>query len=86
MSEISEQELGEIYAFAVQLSKDAGRLLMDFAKARWESSGSGEQLFLEKDNAVDIVTKADEGMFMLLKFSRFGLLMRVAMKRCGGLY
>ncbi|KAJ8119545.1 hypothetical protein O1611_g10589 [Lasiodiplodia mahajangana] len=62
MSEISEQELGEIYDFAVQLGKDAGQLLMDFARARWGERGSGEQLFSEKDNAVDIVTKTDEGM------------------------
>ncbi|KAI3340115.1 inositol monophosphatase [Ustulina deusta] len=60
MGEITDQELGEIYDFAVQLGKDAGRLLMDFARARWGDQGSGEQLFSEKDNAVDIVTKADE--------------------------
>ncbi|KAI0450572.1 inositol monophosphatase [Xylaria acuta] len=61
MSDITPQEVGEIYDFAVQLGKDAGRLLMGFAKARWGDTGSGgEQLFSAKDNAVGIVTKADE--------------------------
>lgn len=68
MGEISEQELGEIYDFAVQLGKNAGNLLMSFAKARWGGEGSGEQLFSEKDSAVDIVTKADEGMTHLIEF------------------
>ncbi len=74
MGEITDQELGEIYDFAVQLGKDAGRLLMDFARARWGDQGSGEQLFSEKDNAVDIVTKADEGMFVLLNSPIFSVL------------
>ncbi|KAI0102682.1 inositol monophosphatase [Nemania sp. FL0031] len=69
MSEISEKELGEIYDFAVQLGKDAGRLLMDFARARWGERGSGEQLFSEKDNAVDIVTKVDEDVEAFIKVS-----------------
>ncbi|KAI0975188.1 inositol monophosphatase [Xylaria arbuscula] len=69
MGEITEQELGEIYDFAIQLGKDAGYLLMNFAKARWGDRGSGEQLFSEKDNAVDIVTKADEDVEAFVKNS-----------------
>ncbi|KAF2969701.1 hypothetical protein GQX73_g3938 [Xylaria multiplex] len=69
MGDITEQELGEIYDFAVQLGKDAGQLLMDFARARWGDKGSGEQLFSEKDNAVDIVTKADEDVEAFVKSS-----------------
>ncbi|GAP84410.1 putative inositol monophosphatase [Rosellinia necatrix] len=70
MSEITDEELGEIYDFAVQLGKDAGRLLMEFAKARWGEKGSSrEQLFSEKDNAVDIVTKADEDVEAFIKSS-----------------
>ncbi|KAI0188161.1 inositol monophosphatase [Xylaria flabelliformis] len=70
MSEITQQELGEIYDFAIQLGKDAGQLLMEFAKARWGDTGSGgEQLFSEKDNAVDIVTKADEDVEAFIKSS-----------------
>lgn len=60
---ISDKELDEIYAFAVQLGKDAGKMLMDAAALRMSSSsGQGEQKFEEKDNAVDIVTKTDTGM------------------------
>ncbi|KAI1347111.1 inositol monophosphatase [Xylaria sp. FL0043] len=69
MNEIPNQELTEIYDFAVQLGKDAGNLLMDFARARWGDKGSGEQLFSEKDNAVDIVTKADEDVEAFIKNS-----------------
>lgn len=76
MEDMTPQELGEIYDFAIQLGKDAGQMLMDFAKARWRDTGSGggEQLFLEKDNAVDIVTKADEGN--ILFHFLLGLLLR----------
>ncbi|KAI0018602.1 inositol monophosphatase [Xylariomycetidae sp. FL0641] len=69
MTEINDQELSEIYDFAVQLGKDAGNLLMGFARARWGDKGAGEQLFSEKDNAVDIVTKADEDVESFIKTS-----------------
>jgi myo-inositol-1(or 4)-monophosphatase len=66
MPEISSEELSEIYAFAVQLGKDAGDKLMGFARARWEGrDGSSEQAFEEKDSSVDIVTKADQGAPLL---------------------
>lgn len=70
---ISDDELAEIYAFAVQLGKDAGAILMKFAQARWSDDGTGEQLFTEKDSAVDIVTKADEGSFQCPSPRRNGL-------------
>lgn len=57
----SDDELAEIYAFAVQLGKDAGDILMGFARSRWGDDGASEQTFEEKDSAVDIVTKADMG-------------------------
>ncbi|EGS19342.1 uncharacterized protein CTHT_0048000 [Thermochaetoides thermophila DSM 1495] len=61
-SKINEEELDEIYAFAIQLGKDAGKLLMDAARSRFGSGGSmTSQEITEKDNSVDIVTKADEG-------------------------
>ncbi|KAK2598221.1 hypothetical protein N8I77_011647 [Diaporthe amygdali] len=56
--EISEKELDEIYAFAVQLGKDAGKMLMDAAKLRMASGGAAHES-VEKENAVDIVTKTD---------------------------
>ncbi|KAK7961806.1 inositol monophosphatase [Apiospora aurea] len=64
---ISDDELAEIYTFAVQLGKDAGTILMKFAQARWSDNGTGEQLFTEKDSAVDIVTKADEDVETFIK-------------------
>ncbi|CAJ2499641.1 Uu.00g024940.m01.CDS01 [Anthostomella pinea] len=69
MVDLTEQELGDVYAFAVQLGKDAGNMLMDFARARWGDKGVGEQSFSEKDNAVDIVTKADEDVEAFIKNS-----------------
>lgn len=62
MPELSSAELAEIYAFAVQLGKDAGDILMSFARARWGDGAASEQLITEKDSSVDIVTKADEGV------------------------
>ncbi|KAL2291722.1 hypothetical protein FJTKL_11927 [Diaporthe vaccinii] len=56
--QISEKELDEIYAFAVQLGKDAGKMLMDAAKLRMASGGAAHES-VEKENAVDIVTKTD---------------------------
>lgn len=61
---ISDDELAEIYTFAVQLGKDAGAILMNFARARWSDQGDGEQVITEKDSSVDIVTKADEGSLL----------------------
>jgi hypothetical protein len=57
----TEKELDEIYAFAVQLGKDAGKLLLEAAQSRFNGNGQGAQEFEEKDSAVDIVTKTDEG-------------------------
>ncbi len=59
--EFTESELDEIYAFAVQLGKDAGKLLLEAAQSRFNGDGEGTQDFEEKDSAVDIVTKTDEG-------------------------
>lgn len=61
MPEISGAELDDLYAFAVQLGKDAGDLMMKYARSRWSSGGSAEYALTEKDSSVDIVTKADEG-------------------------
>lgn len=61
MIEITDSQLGEIYAFAVRLGKDAGNMLMDAARSRFGDAAQGGQAFTEKDSAVDIVTKTDEG-------------------------
>lgn len=65
MSEISKEELDEIYAFAVQLGKDAGKMLLEAAKLRMgDADGKGREDMKEhvqKMNAVDLVTETDEG-------------------------
>lgn len=64
--QISEQELDEILEFAIQLGKDAGRILMDGAQSRINPSHgvSNEQKSVEKDSSVDIVTQTDMGAFL----------------------
>ena len=59
---ITDDELDDIYAFAVQLGKDAGSLLLEAAQSRIRGNDEGAQAFVEKDSAVDIVTKTDEGV------------------------
>lgn len=63
MAELSRQELDEIYAFAVQLGKDAGQMLLDAAKLRMgdERATQEQKEHVEKENAVDLVTETDEG-------------------------
>ncbi|KAK3305452.1 inositol monophosphatase [Chaetomium strumarium] len=59
---ISKPKLDEVYGFAIQLGKDAGKLLLDAAQARIGGNDSSGQDFCEKDSAVDIVTKTDEAV------------------------
>lgn len=62
---LSQDELDEIYAFAVDLGRKAGKLLMDRVEQRISGSERHSQDFEEKDNAVDIVTQTDEGAYVL---------------------
>ena len=43
MMEISREELDEIYAFAVQLGRQAGKMLMDAAQLRIEGGNATGQ-------------------------------------------
>lgn len=63
MVELPQHELDEIYAFAVQLGKQAGEMLMDAARLRMgDEKASKEQIeHVQKENAVDLVTETDEG-------------------------
>jgi myo-inositol-1(or 4)-monophosphatase len=63
MATINEQELDKIYAFAIQLGKDAGTMLQQAANAR--IAGRARTNSIEKASAVDIVTETDEGMWMI---------------------
>lgn len=57
---ISDAELQEIYAFALDLGRRAGKMLMDGVEKRCEGDEGGKEE--EKMNAVDIVTQTDLGM------------------------
>ena len=72
--DISDADLSEIYAFAIQLGKDAGLILLDAVQRRRRDAADGENqnqnqddateeapVMEEKLNAVDIVTKTDTG-------------------------
>lgn len=59
---ISEAELEEIHNFAVQLAKDAGRMLLEAVDAR--SGKKGDAGHSEKESAVDLVTQTDEGQLL----------------------
>lgn len=69
MIEFGDQELSEVYAFAVQLGKDAGDLLMAAARRRMTGdadSGSSNSIEVaEKESSVDIVTQTDHGMYQI---------------------
>jgi myo-inositol-1(or 4)-monophosphatase len=56
---MSKEELGEIYTFALDLGRRAGKILLDGVNKRTgdvsERSSEGE-VQVEKMNAVDIVT------------------------------
>ncbi|KAF5706321.1 QA-X [Fusarium mundagurra] len=58
---MEQHELDDIYAFAVQLGKDAGDMLMAAAQRRIDGSGQSSSAvsYVEKENSVDIVTKTD---------------------------
>jgi hypothetical protein len=64
----SDLDLDSIYTFALQLGKDAGRMLLEAAQRRM--SGDDQLVEEEKLNSVDIVTKTDEGEFCVVEPSR----------------
>lgn len=59
---MDDQQMSEIYAFAVQLGKDAGDMLMAAARARIDGQHGGS--YDEKESSVDIVTKTDNGIHL----------------------
>jgi myo-inositol-1(or 4)-monophosphatase len=59
MASIDEDQLDELYTFAVHLGKQAGVMLQQAAQAR--ISGKARTKSVEKTSAVDIVTETDEG-------------------------
>ncbi|KAI8689520.1 Inositol-1-monophosphatase [Fusarium sp. Ph1] len=64
---MDDQQMSEIYAFAVQLGKDAGDMLMAAARARIDGQHSGS--YDEKESSVDIVTKTDNDVENFIRTS-----------------
>ena len=69
MADIPREELDEIYTFAVQLGKAAGKMLMDAAQIRIDggSDMKQEKEHVQKENAVDLVTETDENVEAFIK-------------------
>lgn len=59
MSSSAGVDLQEIYNFALQLGKDAGKLLDEGWRSRCK--GTVKLDHVEKESAVDLVTQTDEG-------------------------
>jgi myo-inositol-1(or 4)-monophosphatase len=69
MMDISKEELDGIYAFAVKLGRQAGKMLMDAAQLRIEGKDATgqEKEHVQKENAVDLVTETDEDVEAFIK-------------------
>jgi len=70
MQHIGQDELKQIYKFAIQLGKDAGQILLDGIERR-RLGGDSTAEDVEKVNAVDIVTQTDNGNPALLDRYRY---------------
>lgn len=71
-NKMTEDELNELYIFALDLGRKAGKILMDGVDMRCgDEAGRVESKQEEKMNAVDIVTQTDLGelIFVLSKLS-----------------
>ncbi|KAJ5546587.1 inositol monophosphatase [Penicillium frequentans] len=63
----TQNELDEIYAFAVDLGRKAGDLLMERVELRISGGEGNSQKFEEKDSSVDIVTQTDEDVEVFIR-------------------
>ncbi|PLB35442.1 inositol monophosphatase family protein [Aspergillus candidus] len=64
VTEFSQDQLDEIYIFAVDLGRKAGEMLLASIERR---IGDGDNQFEEKDSSVDIVTQTDEDVESFIK-------------------
>lgn len=65
---LPESELKEIYTFALDLGRRAGKILLGGVEKRTGAeSGRENGPIQEKMNAVDIVTQTDLGVFLTLE-------------------
>jgi hypothetical protein len=79
VEEFSDEKLQEIYLFALDLGRRAGKILQDGIDLR--TRGENEQEMVEKVNAVDIVTQTDLGECVFRFASRKSFLMLEAHER-----
>ncbi|KAK0662853.1 Protein QA-X [Lasiodiplodia hormozganensis] len=66
---LSTKELDDIYSFAIQLGKDAGKMLLEAAMLRCKGGIAENTAHVEKMNAVDLVTQTDEDVEAFVKNS-----------------
>ncbi|KAF2209531.1 hypothetical protein CERZMDRAFT_47117 [Cercospora zeae-maydis SCOH1-5] len=64
---LAESQLEEIHAFATELAKQAGQMLLDAVDARSGSVAGAEHV--EKESAVDLVTQTDEDVESFIRQS-----------------
>jgi myo-inositol-1(or 4)-monophosphatase len=62
MDPFTDDQMQEMYLFALDLGRRAGKILMQGMEKRISGTGEPEQAHVEKMNAVDIVTQTDLGM------------------------
>ena len=84
---LSDTELREIYTFALDLGRRAGKILIDGVEKRTGDQSGREVEEVEKMNAVDIVTQTDLGTISFSSvFFIFRFLLLVALQfRLGGI-
>jgi hypothetical protein len=85
MSEVLEDELEEVYQFAIGLGKASGKILLEGIERRRVTTDDGAQEAIEKLNAVDIVTQTDNGMHPAPS-ARMGKCGRLTLSRRGSIY
>lgn len=66
MQDLSDSELDGIYSFAIRLGRDAGKILLGHLEQRRSGGIDEAEEPVQKLNAVDIVTKTDQGAWMML--------------------
>ncbi|EAT81148.2 hypothetical protein SNOG_11440 [Parastagonospora nodorum SN15] len=72
MTTLSQEELDGIYAFAVDLGKKAGQMLIDAAQIRIDGGNANaeQKEHVQKENAVDLVTQTDEDIRIMTNLEK----------------
>jgi len=73
MNSLTEWELDDIYTFAIDLGKSEGKILLEAAQQRYGDNVVRDEQQVEKLNAVDLVTKTDEGTLVQFEWHHNGM-------------